>query len=315
MGAWDFVIGILIGIVLACVSYVVQTSQKSPIRGVYTGVVARSTVRRHPIQQRFLQQVGGQIYVMKLTGYMFFGTITSVEREIRDVLNDYNFKHRPIRYLIVDLSHVTGIDFSAAEAFTRVRRQVAARNVELIFCGVEADSEVGKGLQGVGVWSNEGEGVEIFVNLNGALEACENELLTTFYRQKEFVNQQEAHRHESLGKSTYPPFLKPFLTLIIEVPNVNENRGFFDAAFNSPRRNLVYQAAASTLKDQAASPVRWQHFKQPLPLLLQTFQELTEKNEDFWFKACSYFKRQEFPQGAVVFNRGVRVLFDMAHYS
>lgn len=289
MGAWDFVIGILIGIVLACVSYVVQTSQKSPIRGVYTGVVARSTVRRHPIQQRFLQQVGGQIYVMKLTGYMFFGTITSVEREIRDVLNDYNFKYRPIRYLIVDLYHVTGIDFSAAEAFTRVRKQVAARNVELILCGVEADSEVGKGLQGVGVWSNEGEGVEIFVNLNGALEACENELLSTFYRQKEFVNQQEAHRHDSL-----------------EVPNGNENRGFFDAAFNSPRRNLVYQAAASMLKDQAVSPVRWQHFKQPLPLLLQTFQELTDKNEDFWFKVCPYFKRQEFSQGSVVFNRGAK---------
>lgn len=95
---------------------------------------------------------------------------------------------------------------------------------------------------------------------------------------------------------------------MIEVPVVNGNRGFFDAAPNSPRRNLVYQAAASTLKDQAVSPVRWQHFKQPLPLLLQTFQELTEKNEDFWFKACSYFKRQEFSQGAVVFSRGVRIL-------
>ena len=90
---------------------------------------------------------------------------------------------------------------------------------------------------------------------------------------------------------------------------MGENRGLFDAAPNSPRRNLVYQAAASTLKDQAISPLRWQHFKQPLPLLLQTFQELTEKNEDFWFKACSYFKRLEFPQGAVVFNRGVRSMW------
>lgn len=196
MGAWDFVIGILIGIVLACVSYVVQTSQKSPIRGTYTGVVARSTVRRHPIQQRFLQQVGGQIYVLKLTGYMFFGTVTSVERTIRDVLNDYNFKHRPIRYLIIELSQVTGIDFSAAEAFTRIRKQVSARNVELVLCGVESGSEVGKGLQSVGVWSDERDGVEIFLNLNGALEACENELLTTFYRQKEFFNRQE---HEILG--------------------------------------------------------------------------------------------------------------------
>lgn len=200
MGAWDFVIGILTGIVLACVSYVVQTSQKSPIQGTYTGVVARSTVRRHPIQQHFLQQVGRQIYVMKLTGYMFFGTITSVERTLHDVLNDYNFKHQPFRYLIIDLSHVTGIDFSAAEAFTRIRRQVSTRNVELILCGAQSDSEVGKGLQSVGVWSDESDGVEIFINLNAALEACENELLTTFYRQRELFDQQLAHRHDSLGK-------------------------------------------------------------------------------------------------------------------
>lgn len=92
---------------------------------------------------------------------------------------------------------------------------------------------------------------------------------------------------------------------MLEVPNVNKNRSFFDTSFDSPRRNLVYEAAASTLKDHVTAPVRWQNFKQPLPLLLQTFQELTEKNEDFWFRACAYFKRLEFPPGTVVFNRGV----------
>ncbi|KAF8474691.1 sulfate transporter family-domain-containing protein [Kalaharituber pfeilii] len=288
MGGWDFVIGILIGIVLACVSYVVQTSQKSPIRGTYTGVVARSTVRRHPIQQRFLQQVGGQIFVMKLTGYMFFGTITSVERSIRDVLMDYNFQRRPIRYLIVDLSHATGIDFSAAEAFTRIRRQVVTRNVELILCGVESSSEVGKALQSVGIWSNTADGVEIFIDLNGALEACENELLSTFYRQKDFFNQ------ENNG------------TTSLEVPNDNRSHTNFDAVFNSPRRNFVYQAAASALTDYMLVPTRWQNFKQPLPLILQIFQEMTDKNEDFWFKVCPYFKRMEFPEGSIIFTRGAK---------
>ncbi|KAI5808867.1 sulfate transporter family-domain-containing protein [Peziza echinospora] len=290
MGAWDFVIGILIGIVLACVSYVVQTAQKSAVRGTYTGVVARSTVRRHPIQQRFLQQVGGQIYVTKLTGYMFFGTITSVEKSIRDVLEDYNFKCRPIRYLIIDLSHVNGIDFSAAEAFTRMRRQCLTRNVELVLCGVESESDVGKSLRGVGVWSDTEDGVEIFENLNGALEACENELLATFYRQRETMNQQQQpHGHASL-----------------EVPNTNRPSTILDATVNSPRRNLINQAAAFTLKEHVAAPARWQHFKQPLPLILQTFQEMTEKNEDFWFKACGYFKKRQYPAGAVIFTRGAK---------
>ncbi len=75
MGVWDFVAGILLGIVLACVSLVVQTSRKSAIRGTFSGAVARSTVRRNLLQQRFLREVAGQIHVVKLAGYMFFGNL------------------------------------------------------------------------------------------------------------------------------------------------------------------------------------------------------------------------------------------------
>jgi SulP family sulfate permease len=71
MGAYDFVVGILVGIVLACVSYVVQTSRISAIRGTLPGGIASSTVRRHPLQHDFLQEVGNQISVMKLAGYLF----------------------------------------------------------------------------------------------------------------------------------------------------------------------------------------------------------------------------------------------------
>ena len=102
------------------------------------------------------------------------------------------------------------------------------------------------------------------------------------------------------------------LTLDLEVPNANANanananHSSFDAAsFNSPRKNFVYQAAASTLQDHVVPAARWRNFKQPLPLLLQTFQELSEKNEDFWFIACPYFRRLEFPEGTVVFRPGV----------
>lgn len=198
MGAWDFVIGILIGIVLACVSYVVQTSRVSAIRSMYTGAVARSTVRRHPIQQRFLKEVGCQIYICSLTGYMFFGTIGSVERSVRELLEDHNFQNRPIRYFIFDLSHVTGIDFSAAEAFTKMRRLVAARKVEMVVCGVTDNGEVGKSLQSVGVWSD--EGVQVYENLNAALESCENELLVAFYRQRDNMTQRHSRNHSLLGE-------------------------------------------------------------------------------------------------------------------
>ena len=71
MGAYDFVVGIFVGIVLACMSFVIQTSQISAIRKIIDGQTASSTVRRHALQRHFLRQVGHQIYVMKLAGYLF----------------------------------------------------------------------------------------------------------------------------------------------------------------------------------------------------------------------------------------------------
>ena len=183
MGAWDFVAGILVGILLACVSFVLQTSQVSAIRGRLDGGVANSTVRRHPIQHRFLQDAGEQIYVMKLAGYLFFGTIVGVEKDIRALL-DKSFQEKPIRFLVLDLFNVDGVDFSAAEAFTRINRILHSKHVQLVICGLNMDGEVRKSLSNVGLF-DEDDGVEYFLSLNSALEHCENELLKSFYRYRD----------------------------------------------------------------------------------------------------------------------------------
>jgi SulP family sulfate permease len=176
MGAYDFVVGILIGIILACVSFVLQASQISAVRGTLPGSIASSTVRRHPIQHRFLTQVGRQISVLKLAGYLFFGTIVGVENRIRALLRDDAFESEPIQFVIIDLSKVDGVDLSAGEAFRRINRILNVRDVRLITCGFSVNGEVGQSLRNVGLLSQDSE-VEFFESLNGALEFCENELL------------------------------------------------------------------------------------------------------------------------------------------
>lgn len=182
MGAWDFVIGILIGILLACVSFVLQTSRISAIRNSLPGSVAASTVRRHPIQNRFLKDAGQQIHIMKLANYLFFGTIVGVEKEIRTLLH-HQFEREPIRFLILDLQNVVGVDFSAAEAFTRIKRVLDAKGIVLIICGISISSKIGKALCNVGLFDGE-DTVQYFQTINSALEHCENELLLTLYQQR-----------------------------------------------------------------------------------------------------------------------------------
>ncbi|KAK6542194.1 hypothetical protein TWF694_007957 [Orbilia ellipsospora] len=282
MGAYDFVIGIVVGIVLACVTFVIQASQKSSIRATYTGATARSTVRRHPFQQRFLKEVGPQIYLYKLAGYMFFGTISTVEESILDLLKEQNFNERPIRFLILDMTYVRGIDFSAAETFVRVKRTLRKRNIVLVLSGITPNGDVDIGLQGVGIWGDEGN-VRLFPDLNDALEWCENEFLGAYYASKEHGLLHPTH---------------------LEVPNQHSiGVGGVDMIHNSPRINQLRAAAKTNLTDTEASTSRWSNFKQPLPLILQTFQERTIENEDFWFTAVEYFERRTFMKGAVLFRR------------
>ncbi|RHZ74684.1 hypothetical protein CDV55_108370 [Aspergillus turcosus] len=290
MGAWDFVVGIFVGIILACVSFVMQTSRTSAIRATLSGKITGSTVRRPPIQQRFLKEAGQQTLIIKLAGYLFFGTIVSVESTMRGLIEEEAFNRRPIRFLILDFSRVYGLDFSAAEAFTRINRILRRRNVQMTISGLDMTSEVGRSLQNVGLLGSE-SGVEIFKDLNSALEFCENDYLKIFY----------SHREELIRKKSGS---SPHL----EVP-VPQNRLAAEGIVGSPRRLYLQQAATTTLREEetaAIAPVAWSAMRQPLSLLLQSFQGLTTKNEDFWFRACPYFVRECYAAGTVLFQEGDR---------
>lgn len=113
---FDFVIGLLLGIILASMFFVIQNSRRKPIRAVFSGSSAKSTVRRPHPQRAFLQAVGKQTLIMKLQGFrefgsrpyranayeaylVFFGTITKVEEEIRKLLDMAAWESNPIRFL------------------------------------------------------------------------------------------------------------------------------------------------------------------------------------------------------------------------
>ncbi|KAH7022849.1 sulfate transporter family-domain-containing protein [Ilyonectria destructans] len=286
MGIHDFVVGIGVGILLAFVSLILQTSRVSAIRGNYSGDIVTSTVRRNPSQHHYLHEVGRQIYIVKLTGYLFFGTVVSVEEKIRGLLEESTFAKQPIKFLILDLWHVTGLDYSAGEAFNTISRLLDHKAVDLVLSGVDTESQLGRNLRAVGLGS---DGIEVMMlpDLNSALESCENELLKTLYARQEELS------------------LKRISAQNLDVPARASAFSSFDAPFNSPRRNHLVEAARDALSSvDVQRPSKWMSFKEPLRLMLQIFQGLSEKNEDFWFPAAHYFTRREYPAGTILFRRG-----------
>ncbi|WVW83707.1 hypothetical protein I302_105728 [Kwoniella bestiolae CBS 10118] len=298
MTIFDFVIGLLLGIILACIFFVVQSSRRRAIRTVFNGATARSTVRRPKSQREFIQQVGSQTYVMKLQGFLFFGTITNVENEIRHLLDLAKWQHNPIRFLIIDLHLVHGMDFSSAEAFVRVQRLLAAKDVLLILCGAAPNGLVGSALQAVDLWADrEGTRVEVFVGLNDALEWTENAYLTAFYENQRMID-QEAPTTQVID---FPKIAKPPFSLA-------------ESFQNSPRRSHLVKAGGDTLpRSTFPSPPKPEPSSlpdlstiQPLPILYQTFEPYLDSSSadgEFLNNLVPYFKREQILSGDTLWSQ------------
>lgn len=330
MGIYDFVVGIFVGIVLACVSYVVQSSRHSAIRGSYSGVVAESTVRRPRADCRYLNKVRGQIRVVKLGGFLFFGTIVSVEEYLRSLIDDDIFEEQPVSFIIVDFTHVTAVDFSGCEGFQRINRILGGKNVKMILSGVHFDNDVGRSLQGVGLLDEAEDETgppspQVFEDLNTALESCENELLEVFHRhcsthvkKRQITPPMSINGAKNLNSEPIPSGGSPASSL---------GPSSLNPDFASPRRGARLLAARTTMSESShptssnltpdssshtssqpppstAPSSRWRSFAQPLRIILQTFEDISPYTEDFWHPAAPYFTRLSLPAGSLLYSRG-----------
>ncbi|KAG5643844.1 hypothetical protein DXG03_009575 [Asterophora parasitica] len=184
MTVWDFVVGVIFGIIASCFFFVVQNSQRKSIRSLHSGETAMSTVRRPSLQRAYLREVSKQTTILMLQGFLFFGTISHVEDTIRGIIEGPSWQSNPVRFLVLDFTLVAGVDMSSAEAFVRIHRFLSAKSVTLVFCGFEAESAVGKALQSVHVLG--AEGVELFLTFNDAMEWTENEYLRAWYMAQKY---------------------------------------------------------------------------------------------------------------------------------
>lgn len=301
MGAWDFVYGILAGILLACLSFVVEAARTPVVRGIYTGDVARSTVLRHPKQQEFLKDVGSQICVVKLQGTVFFGSIGSVEKPIREIFEKTRFHKSPIKHLIIDMKGVVSIDFSAAEGFRRILNLTNDFGTQLIISSVSEEDDIVIALRDAGLWDTACDHeIQLFNTLNYALEWCENSFLKTYNK----LQKTGPHASQINGRGIISKFGTSPSRSSVASPG-------FDVAFGTPRTTQVYQAASKTVRDEQRMNKQFyansdKSFKtEPLPLIMITFSGLSDKNEQFWSKLAPLFVREKIPLDVTFYDTGI----------
>ncbi|KAG1796400.1 sulfate transporter family-domain-containing protein [Suillus plorans] len=277
MTAWDFVIGVLFGIVVSCFFFVIQNSQRRSIRACYAGESAISTVRRPAAHRAYIREVSKQTRVLRLQGFLFFGTIAHVEETLRNIVEDATWKRNPVRFVVVDLSLVVGVDMSAAEAFVRVQRLLAAKGVVLVFCGVTADSPCGKALSCVGILQE--PSVEVFETLNDAMEWTENAYLRAWFRAQ---------------KSWTTPITLP--------GRRDTSLSFDDTLAGSPRQMQLRDVGERTIAGAEFLDKDAENSSEPYNTLLNAFSSYHDVDQKTFKQIAPYFERFTFPDGFVLWE-------------
>jgi SulP family sulfate permease len=117
--AAGFPAGVITGLLAALVLFVFEYGRVEGVRFVATGHDYRS--RMLSDERRIaLEPHGNAIMIMKLSGFIFFGTSDRIIQKIKDRV--FASAEGPLRFVVMDFRRVSGIDSSTILSFDRLRR-------------------------------------------------------------------------------------------------------------------------------------------------------------------------------------------------
>ena len=181
---WDFVAGVAVGIISACITFAFNTSR---IRLVKLGLNRSnygSRVDRPSYQLEELVRHGGAIQIMWLHGFVFFASAHRLTLHVKDIVATQGAGSG--HSLLLDFRQVLGIDSSAVLSLIRMR-QLAEREGFVIALS-DLPAAVERALRVGGLLHERDDIIKVFPDVDSALEWCEDRLLA------QHISREEAQR-------------------------------------------------------------------------------------------------------------------------
>lgn len=174
---FGFVTAVFAGLLAGCASFAASYSRIPVVRLRYNGESAESNVERAESDRKLLHDNGWQLLTMHLQGYLFFGTASSLLRQIRTARDE-----QPFRYLVLDFRGVDDIDSSAVFSFERLRQLAERVGFTILFTSFS--DRLARRLRGAGLITTASDderarGVRLFDTLDHGLEWCEERILAS----------------------------------------------------------------------------------------------------------------------------------------
>jgi SulP family sulfate permease len=173
IGAVGFLQGVGLGVVVAVILFVVDYSRIGVVKHQLSGISHRSNVERPRLYRQLLRRKGHWLHILKLHGFIFFGTANRLFEQVRRRANDLSSPSP--RYVVLDFRLVTGLDSSAAFSFAKMRQLAEREDIVLVF--THLSTEIRRQLEKVAF---EGGEVRVFPDLDHGVEWCEDQMIATF---------------------------------------------------------------------------------------------------------------------------------------
>jgi len=170
---------VALGLVCSTLIFVGSFQRAGVVKFIANGLTIRSTIERSCDDNDWLDQNADQIQVIVLQNYLFFGNANSCMRYIESMFDpcDGEVDLPPIpKYIILDLSIMTGIDTSAVDVLGDISALCKEHKCSLIFSAISSDIKRSLITGGVKP-SRTNKHLNFSSDLESALGKAEDELL------------------------------------------------------------------------------------------------------------------------------------------
>jgi SulP family sulfate permease len=167
-GLFGYLAGVATGIGAAMSIFVAACSKINVIKQAMTGAEYHSNVDRDPRSREILNERGRAVLVLKLDGFLFFGTVHGLVTHIQADATRRT-------HLVIDFKDVVGMDSSAVKGLAKLYDHCRQRDCVLLLSGLSP--QLKRDVANAGFDAVEAAGVHFFDDADQAMEACEDEIL------------------------------------------------------------------------------------------------------------------------------------------
>ncbi len=237
---FGFLPGVMFGLIADTILFVVNYSRTNVIRYEIDGSKQQSNVERGNEDKALLKKRADEIRILKLHGYLFFGTMSGLERQLKHRANQRDV---PLRFAVIDFSQVTGIDSSATMSLQKMAQGAIEGDYFLIITGLstELKERIRRGGFSEGLTSY----IVMEPDLDRGIEWCEEQLLADAAAEHDSQRGVLAQIQEVLPEPDDIDIFKSHLTLKI----VSEGEVLARQGEESATMFLIESSAASVYLD------------------------------------------------------------------